>query len=78
MDLKTVSIAITVLVVVAFILHCVSISTNSWVMVRPYYEDFLWKGCYRKRTEIGCDRLPDYRGGGLYEREFIPWLSSAY
>eukprot|EP00112_Aurelia_sp_Birch-Aquarium-sp1_P024543 Seg782.3 transcript_id=Seg782.3/GoldUCD/mRNA.D3Y31 product="hypothetical protein" protein_id=Seg782.3/GoldUCD/D3Y31 len=63
MDLRTVSIAITVLVVVAFILHCVSISTNSWVMIRPYYEDFLWKGCYRKSTEIGCDRLPDYRGG---------------
>ena len=68
MDLKKVSIAITLLVVVGFVLHCVSIGTNSWIVVRPYYEDFLWKGCYKKSTEIGCDRLPDYKGGGRPSR----------
>ena len=64
MDLKAVALSIAILTSVACILHIVAVATNSWIMVRPYYEDFLWKGCYRKSTEIGCDRLPDYKGGG--------------
>lgn len=63
MDLKAVGISVAILVSVGFILHIVAVATNSWIMVRPYYEDFLWKGCYKKDTEIGCDRLPDYKGG---------------
>ena len=71
MDLKAVGISVGILISVGFILHIVAVATNSWIMVRPYYEDFLWKGCYKKKTEIGCDRLPDYKGGGEY---FIVFL----
>ena len=74
MDLKITGIVIAVLVIAAFIFHIVATATDHWILVNPYYEDFLWKGCYKKGNEIGCDRLgpqgntENYKGGGKYRR----------